>query len=114
MKKVVKKSIFFLIGIILFLIIWLAILSGIKKNEKKTKIEDTVALCQRAGCSGQLCVDSEFKNTTTTCEWKEEYVCYQKANCEKQKDGKCGFTKDDQFNKCIDELIKIEKIEVSK
>jgi hypothetical protein len=110
MKKITRRSIFFLILILLFLVIGITILIENNKNKESIKIKENTNPCQRAGCSGQLCVESSFKDTTTTCEWKEEYSCYQKAKCEKQTDGKCGFTKDDQFNKCVDELIvKIEK-----
>ncbi|MDD2224836.1 MAG: hypothetical protein PHP97_01590 [Candidatus Shapirobacteria bacterium] len=110
MKKITQKSIFFLIGIFLLLIIGITILIENNKNKESIKIKENTNLCQRAGCSGQLCVESNFKDTATTCEWKEEYTCYQKAKCEKQSDGKCGFTKDDQFNKCVDEsMVKIEK-----
>ena len=109
MKKITKKSIFFLILIILFLMIGLVVLIENNKNKESIKIKENIIICQRAGCSGQLCVESDLKDTVTTCEWKEEYACYQKAKCEKQPDGKCGFTKDDEFNKCIDaSMVKIE------
>jgi len=110
MKKISKKSIFFLVIFFSFSIIGIIILIENNKNNKSIKIKENTNFCQRAGCSGQLCVDSNFKDTNTTCEWKEEYACYQKAKCEKQPNGKCGFTKDDQFNKCVDgSMVKIEK-----
>ena len=37
----------------------------------------------------------------TTCEYKSEYACYEKARCEKQADGKCGWTKSPDFDACI-------------
>lgn len=56
--------------------------------------------CYSAGCSGQLCVDESGKDIVTTCEYKEEYKCYKLTRCERQKDGKCGWTKTKKFNKC--------------
>ena len=108
MKKITKKSIFFLIGFFIFLTIWLLFLIKNNQNNESIEIKKNISVCQRAGCSGQLCVDSNFKDTATTCEWKEEYYCYQQAKCEQQPDGKCGFTKDEQFNKCIDETTQIK------
>jgi len=108
MKKITRKSMFFLIGFFLLLIIWLLFLIKNNQIQKSIEIKENISFCQRAGCSGQLCVDSNFQDTITTCEWKEEYSCYQKAKCEKQPDGKCGFTKGEQFNKCIDETTQIK------
>ncbi len=61
--------------------------------------------CKKAGCSGQLCVPSDTKDIITNCEWKPEYSCYQQAKCEKQPNGQCGFTKDESFQKCIDQVF---------
>jgi hypothetical protein len=36
----------------------------------------------------------------TTCEWKEEYGCYEKADCVCLA-GKCGWQGGDEFDSCI-------------
>ncbi len=54
--------------------------------------------CIRTGCSGIICADEEMMST---CEWKEEYECYKTARCERQSDGKCGFTKTPELTACI-------------
>ena len=60
--------------------------------------------CIPAGCSSQLCLDADIAPTiTTTCEWRDEYMCYRKAACERQKDGQCGWTMTDELRSCIDE-----------
>src|SRR5713226_1684337 len=46
--------------------------------------------CIKTGCSSQVCSDH---NVITTCEFRPEYACYQKAVSERQTDGNCGFTK---------------------
>ncbi|MEZ5691886.1 MAG: hypothetical protein R3D71_09525 [Rickettsiales bacterium] len=59
--------------------------------------------CVAGGCSGQLCLEASGEMLVGTCEWKEEYTCYNTAACEKQSDGKCGWTKTDELAKCLKE-----------
>ena len=47
--------------------------------------------CVKGGCSGTVC-EGPGEQTVTTCEWKAEYACYKDATCERQGDGKCGWT----------------------
>lgn len=37
----------------------------------------------------------------TTCEFRPEYACYRDAACERQADGKCGFTQSEQLTQCL-------------
>lgn len=103
MRKISKKYVIFISVIFLFLLVVFSIVL-ITNNKNKSEIKVEKIGCKKTGCSGQLCLESTNENVVTTCEWREEYSCYQKAKCERQKDGKCGITKDDQFNKCIDTL----------
>lgn len=57
-----------------------------------------VTKCKITGCSSQICSD---KDVTTDCMYREEYVCYQKAKCEKQKNGTCGWTKNPEIEACL-------------
>ena len=58
--------------------------------------------CAVAGCSGQLCVSAdEAANTMTTCEYREEYACYQEASCEPQANGQCGWTQTPELQRCL-------------
>jgi eight-cysteine-cluster-containing protein len=56
-------------------------------------------VCKKEGCSGQICSDKE--GIVTTCEYREEYGCYKTAICERQKDGKCGWTQTDELKACL-------------
>jgi hypothetical protein len=56
--------------------------------------------CVKSGCSGTLCVEPG-KEVVTTCEWKQEYACYQDAACERQADGACAFTQTDALESCL-------------
>jgi eight-cysteine-cluster-containing protein len=55
--------------------------------------------CFVGGCSGQICADQE--GVISTCEWREEYACYQNATCERQPDGLCGWTPTPELNACL-------------
>lgn len=55
--------------------------------------------CFKGGCSRQLCTDSP--DMVSTCEWRDEYACYQSATCEQQSSGECGWTMTDTLNQCL-------------
>lgn len=55
--------------------------------------------CYTGGCSGQICSDQE--GVISTCEWREEYACYQDATCERQPDGECGWTPTAELSACL-------------
>lgn len=57
--------------------------------------------CQRTGCSGQICSDGEV---VTTCEWSAASHCYQKAECQRQADGRCGFTPTTELQTCLEKV----------
>lgn len=73
--------------------------SGTNSTGTTTSNENpTLALCQPTGCSGQICSDQEV---ATTCEYREEYSCYQSATCERQANGSCGWTQTEALTMCI-------------
>lgn len=57
--------------------------------------------CIVSGCSNQLCIE-EGSSGVSTCEYNESYLCYRTAKCERQQDGKCGWTQDENLKSCID------------
>jgi len=56
--------------------------------------------CVITGCSDQICADEE---TITTCEFNEEYACYENATCERQDDGTCGWSQTEELTSCLNE-----------
>ena len=56
--------------------------------------------CFVGGCSGQLC--SENRDAISTCEWKPQYACYRTASCERQTDGRCGWTQSPELKHCLE------------
>jgi hypothetical protein len=59
---------------------------------------DEASACRSTGCSGQICADQDV---ITTCEFREEYACYQTATCERQADGACGWTATPELEACL-------------
>ncbi len=55
--------------------------------------------CYVGGCAGTLCSDHE--GAVSTCEYKDEYACYQSATCERQADGQCGWTQTQELLTCL-------------
>lgn len=56
--------------------------------------------CYTGGCSAQLCSDQP--DMVSTCEFKEEYACYQSAVCERQESGQCGWTETSELRACLE------------
>ena len=99
--------------LILAVIIVSAVLVGLflmqsKNNDNNDiNLEPTIQLpvvCNRGGCSGQLCIDENSENGISTCEFREEYGCFSFAVCEAQENGECGWTLTDEYNNCIAEI----------
>ncbi|MGB3921927.1 MAG: hypothetical protein WBL19_01420 [Minisyncoccia bacterium] len=57
-----------------------------------------LTLCRATGCSGQICAEEDL---ITTCEFREEYACYQNARCERQPSGGCGWTETPELRQCL-------------
>jgi eight-cysteine-cluster-containing protein len=61
--------------------------------------EDTTdAACRKTGCSGEICSDRDI---ASTCIYRPEYDCYKSATCERQADGRCGFTETPALTECL-------------
>ena len=73
--------------------VYISLIGGPKLPIYQAPLPSPVAVptdgCRVTGCSGQVCADEEV---ITICEWKEEYECYRNSRCERQPDGKCGWT----------------------
>lgn len=55
--------------------------------------------CYIGGCSSHICSDDP--QIMTTCEWRDEYMCFQAATCERQPSGECGWTQTETLLSCI-------------
>jgi hypothetical protein len=54
--------------------------------------------CFKTGCSSEVCADH---NVVTTCIFRPEFACYQKAACARQANGECGFTQTAELLACL-------------
>lgn len=63
--------------------------------------------CIRTGCSSTICTEPGNEQITT-CEFKAEYACYQSAACERQADGRCGWTQTPELAACLADPPPIE------
>jgi len=45
--------------------------------------------CYKTGCSGTICSDSQI---TSSCQYKDEYACYEGVECKLQANNECGWT----------------------
>jgi hypothetical protein len=57
--------------------------------------------CVHGGCSSHLCGEASDGPIVSTCEWRDEYACYQAAECARQADGQCGFTETNELTDCL-------------
>ncbi len=64
-----------------------------------TRVQAAVDECFVGGCSGQVCSDRD--GVITTCDFRDEYVCYQSATCERQADGACGWSATPELAACL-------------
>lgn len=55
--------------------------------------------CKITGCNREICSD---KMVVSPCVALPKYECYRKAVCQRQADGKCGWTKTAESNKCLE------------
>ncbi len=78
--------------------------SGQTGTSKSTKPatggkESATGPCYVGGCSGEVC--SGQPNTISNCLYSEQFACYQKATCERQSTGVCGWTPTPELNACL-------------
>jgi len=64
----------------------------------------TISDCAVGGCSGELCYeksDDPGDDLVSPCIYMEEYECLKKTRCERQSDGKCGWTQTPEYTACL-------------
>lgn len=59
--------------------------------------------CMVSGCSGEICAEQEF---ASICEARPEHACYKTARCERQANGRCGWTMTEGLNSCLNKFTK--------
>ena len=59
--------------------------------------------CVVGGCNNELCQDADAEPLVSICLYKPEYACYDSAACERQANGRCGWTQTEELTSCIAE-----------
>lgn len=57
--------------------------------------------CQIGGCNNEICTGLNLGRISSNCTYKPYYSCYQNAQCQVQRSGKCDWTQDYYFNHCL-------------
>jgi len=57
--------------------------------------------CVVGGCSQELCTDASAEPMASICMYRAEFACYKSAVCERQVDGKCGWTQTPELKRCL-------------
>ena len=58
--------------------------------------------CAVGGCSGEICSEaSDAGNLVSNCIYMPQFACYKTARCEKQTNGKCGWSATTELNACL-------------
>lgn len=87
--------------------------SGLPANEDQLRVPvvfkasaKTIAGgCHPAGCYGQICADQD-EVVPMFCLNQPSNACYKDAKCERQSDGKCGWTSSAALTACLDAAAK--------
>ena len=55
--------------------------------------------CFIGGCAAELC--SDHAGMVSPCIWRDAYVCFRDATCERQASGACGWTATPELTACL-------------
>lgn len=106
-SKFVTKVIFI---ILVFVIILIASIFAYKQKTNKAKEyppKEAQNSCVVGGCSEELCLEKENAGNMSICIYKDEFACLKFTECVKQSDGKCGWSKNEIYQKCMENPPKL-------
>lgn len=72
---------------------------------QKKSTATTAGKCYIGGCSSEVCSDQ--KDIASNCIYKEEFMCYKSASCERQSNGSCGWTQTTSLTMCIKDAASV-------
>jgi hypothetical protein len=65
-------------------------------------VTPTTSKCKISGCNAEICADESLGDIASICLYNERFSCYKNAKCERQNDGECAWTEDNEFKSCIE------------
>ncbi len=100
------RKINFILAIVLIFAILFAIIFVLILEQKILKDKQFIAEgCFVGGCAGEICSDEPVGQRY--CFWYDpKWDCYKTARCEKQADGKCGWTITQELKECLEKAEK--------
>jgi hypothetical protein len=90
-----------IVSIAAFSLIVIVILTILYFSGAFKTFQTPAKVCHVGGCSAELCLEDNDKNTSSICIWSDKFACYKLSKCEVQQNGKCGWTPNTDFNKCL-------------
>ncbi|OGM25676.1 hypothetical protein A3D01_05855 [Candidatus Woesebacteria bacterium RIFCSPHIGHO2_02_FULL_39_13] len=57
--------------------------------------------CTIGGCNSELCSDSSQEERVSICIFDPKSACYKNAVCERQVNGKCGWSQTEELTSCL-------------
>lgn len=70
------------------------------RSEGECGSSPAASACVRGGCGGELCVEPG-RDVASICVARPEHACYQRATCERQPNGQCGWTQTRELRACL-------------
>jgi hypothetical protein len=61
--------------------------------------QPSTGACYVGGCSAEVCSDQP--NVASNCIYRPEFACYKKSKCERQSNGLCGWTQNEELKMCL-------------
>lgn len=77
----------------------------VQKKTSATVPPPIVEKCYVGGCSSEIC--SAEPDVASNCIYKEEFMCYKTATCERQSNGQCGWTQTNTLKMCLQDAVKV-------
>jgi len=69
---------------------------------KRYKADLSMKSCKIGGCNGEICQEADEETRASICIYDPKYDCYKSAVCERQINGRCGWTQTDKLNSCLE------------
>jgi hypothetical protein len=73
---------------------------------QKKSTATTSGKCYIGGCSSEICSDQ--KDVASNCIYKEVFMCYKSAACERQSNGSCGWTRTSSLTMCLKDAVELQ------
>ncbi len=108
-KSVIEKTRIIFLASCTLIFIFTIFITAIAKSSNLREIKITrsnAEKCIISGCNGEICQSKDEEPIMSTCVYKPEYDCLEKAICEVQENGLCGWTKTKEYQECINNLSK--------